>query len=163
MLFRSLCVIASPICEVGRDWDADWAIVEPSSMRSFIQLVGRIRRHRPEKWDITNVLLWSRNFKGLTNSKDPAFSRPGFETRKGGSFPLTSHSLHDLLMREEYEQPDSRPRLLERKNPNPKGNLTDLEHARLHHLFVPEPEQKCREIGRASVGKECRSRWSPYH
>ena len=21
----------------------------------------------------------------------------------------------------------------------------------------------CREIGRASVGKECRSRWSPYH
>ena len=65
-------VIASPICEVGRDWDADWAIVEPSSMRSFIQLVGRIRRHRPEKWDITNVLLWSRNFKGLTNSKDHA-------------------------------------------------------------------------------------------
>ena len=138
-------VIASPICEVGRDWDADWAIVEPSSMRSFIQLVGRIRRHRPEKWDITNVLLWSRNFKGLTNSKDPAFSRPGFETRKGGSFPLTSHSLHDLLMREEYEQPDSRPRLLERKNPNPKGNLTDLEHARLHHLFVPEPERKLTE------------------
>ena len=23
--------------------------------------------------------------------------------------------------------------------------------------------ESCREIGRASVGKECRSRWSPYH
>ena len=24
-------------------------------------------------------------------------------------------------------------------------------------------EKNSREIGRASVGKECRSRWSPYH
>lgn len=31
----------------GRDHDYDWAIVEPSSMRSIIQLAGRIRRHRP--------------------------------------------------------------------------------------------------------------------
>src|SRR5699024_7087046 len=30
-------VLASPVCEVGRDWDADWAVVEPSSMRSLIQ------------------------------------------------------------------------------------------------------------------------------
>ena len=26
-----------------------------------------------------------------------------------------------------------------------------------------EPGTKLIEIGRASVGKECRSRWSPYH
>ncbi|MDF5813206.1 HD domain-containing protein [Pseudomonas aeruginosa] len=39
-------VLASPVAEVGRDHDYDWAIVEPSSMRSIIQLAGRIRRHR---------------------------------------------------------------------------------------------------------------------
>ncbi|WP_250470196.1 type I-F CRISPR-associated helicase Cas3f [Caballeronia sp. GAFFF2] len=33
-------VLASPVCEVGRDWDADWAIAEPSSIRSLIQLAG---------------------------------------------------------------------------------------------------------------------------
>ncbi len=37
-------VLASPVCEVGRDWDADWAVAEPSSMRSLIQLAGRVQR-----------------------------------------------------------------------------------------------------------------------
>jgi CRISPR-associated endonuclease/helicase Cas3 len=40
-------VLGSPVTEVGRDHDYDWAIVEPSSVRSLIQLAGRIRRHRP--------------------------------------------------------------------------------------------------------------------
>src|SRR5690625_1892653 len=40
-------VLGSPVTEVGRDHDYDWAVVEPSSMRSLIQLVGRGRRHRP--------------------------------------------------------------------------------------------------------------------
>ncbi|MFA5495948.1 MAG: type I-F CRISPR-associated helicase Cas3f, partial [Porticoccaceae bacterium] len=39
-------VLGSPVTEVGRDHDYDWAVVEPSSMRSLIQLAGRIRRHR---------------------------------------------------------------------------------------------------------------------
>ena len=42
-------VLATPVAEVGRDHDYDWAIVEPSSMRSIIQLAGRVWRHRPEK------------------------------------------------------------------------------------------------------------------
>jgi len=40
-------VLGSPVTEVGRDHDYDWAVVEPSSMRSLIQLAGRVRRHRP--------------------------------------------------------------------------------------------------------------------
>ena len=36
-------VLASPVCEVGRDWDADWALAEPSSMRALIQLAGRTK------------------------------------------------------------------------------------------------------------------------
>ena len=42
-------VLGSPVTEVGRDHDYDWAVVEPSSMRSIIQLAGRVRRHRPGK------------------------------------------------------------------------------------------------------------------
>ena len=49
--------------------------------------------------------------------------------------------------------------------------LTSLDEKNSMHLMraeVPGTEadklvQKAREIGRASVGKECRSRWSPYH
>jgi len=37
-------VLATSVAEVGRDHDYDWAIAEPSSMRSLIQLAGRIQR-----------------------------------------------------------------------------------------------------------------------
>ncbi len=35
-------VFATSVAEVGRDHDYDWAIAEPSSMRSIIQLAGRL-------------------------------------------------------------------------------------------------------------------------
>src|SRR5690606_21210079 len=35
-------VLGSPVTEVGRDHDYDWAGVEPSPMRSLIQLAGRV-------------------------------------------------------------------------------------------------------------------------
>jgi CRISPR-associated endonuclease/helicase Cas3 len=45
-------VLGSPVTEVGRDHDYDWAVVEPSSMRSLIQLAGRVRRHRASWWHL---------------------------------------------------------------------------------------------------------------
>src|SRR5690606_7427591 len=54
-------VLGSPVTEVGRDHDYDWAVVEPSSMRSLIQLVGRVRRHRAGAVRTTNVLICERN------------------------------------------------------------------------------------------------------
>src|SRR5690554_5615963 len=39
-------VLASPVAEVGRDHDYDWSVIEPSSMRSIIQIAGRVLRHR---------------------------------------------------------------------------------------------------------------------
>ncbi|WP_238149480.1 hypothetical protein [Arsenophonus endosymbiont of Aleurodicus floccissimus] len=36
-------LIATPVEEVGRDHDFDWAVIEPSSYRSLIQLAGRVR------------------------------------------------------------------------------------------------------------------------
>ena len=45
-------LVATPVEEVGRDHDFDWAIVEPSSYRSIIQLAGRVLRHRKLEQDI---------------------------------------------------------------------------------------------------------------
>ena len=36
-------LVATPVEETGRDHDFDWAVVEPSSYRSIIQLAGRVR------------------------------------------------------------------------------------------------------------------------
>lgn len=63
-------VLATPVAEVGRDHDYDWAIVEPSSMRSIIQLAGRVWRHRPEKYaKQSNILIMQYNIRYLRHQK----------------------------------------------------------------------------------------------
>ena len=73
-------LVATPVEEVGRDHDFDWAIVEPSSYRSIIQLAGRVLRHRKLDQDIQNpnIALMQYNLKGLRKAK-VAFEKPGFE------------------------------------------------------------------------------------
>jgi CRISPR-associated endonuclease/helicase Cas3 len=157
-------ILASPVCEVGRDWDQDWAIAEPSSMRSLIQLAGRIRRHRSGTYDTVNLLIWSRNFRSLTRPDKSAFLRPGFESPHNRAFMLQSHTLEKILLPEQYERIDSRPRLLPREPLEPRNNLADLEHARLARLFAGEParELTAREI-RAGLTAQapgiCASSW----
>lgn len=73
-------VLATAVAEVGRDHDYDWAVVEPSSMRSIIQLAGRIQRHRQQVPPYENIHILSKNFKGL-KGKSPCFEKPGFETK----------------------------------------------------------------------------------
>ncbi len=41
-----IILVTSPIVETGRDFDADWAITEPCSNHSLVQLAGRVLRHR---------------------------------------------------------------------------------------------------------------------
>jgi len=65
-------VIATPVAEVGRDHDYDWAVIEPSSMRSIIQLAGRVQRHRKCEPSTENVHILSKNYKGL-KGKTPCF------------------------------------------------------------------------------------------
>src|SRR5690625_3176190 len=74
-------VLASPVCEVGRDWDADWALAEPSSMRSFIQLAGRVQRHRRKVPNEPNMLLLDAPVKYFTqpNRSGSVYQKPGFE------------------------------------------------------------------------------------
>lgn len=65
-------VVASPVEEVGRDHDFDWAIIEPSNSRSIIQTMGRVNRHRflPIIDNAPNVFVLNNGFNDKNNSKD---------------------------------------------------------------------------------------------
>jgi CRISPR-associated endonuclease/helicase Cas3 len=122
-------VIASPVAEVGRDHDYDWAIVEPSSMRSIIQLAGRVLRHRSHVPKSPNIVLLNKNYKALSG-KTSCFIIPGFETielEKQNSYDLTA-----ILDKSQYEVINAIPRITEPANFNVKTNtwstLVELEH-----------------------------------
>ncbi|MGB5939298.1 MAG: type I-F CRISPR-associated helicase Cas3f [Rhodanobacter sp.] len=136
-------VLASPVCEVGRDWDADWAVAEPSSMRSLIQLAGRVQRHRRMPPQAPNVLVFDTNLKGIERreGRQPVFTRPGFETeRDNGRFLLTSHSLRMLLAENEYRHLDAQPRIRPRAlELQPRERWVDLEQARIRAAMLPMP------------------------
>ena len=105
-------VFGSPVTEVGRDHDYDWAIIEPSSMRSIIQLVGRVWRHRPDKIAYEeNVLILNQNLKAERGARI-AYTRPGYETDE---FPLRNHNLVQIIDKSEIENINSIPRLLREK------------------------------------------------
>ena len=138
-------VLATAVAEVGRDHDYDWAIVEPSSMRSIIQLAGRVRRHRPDAYLLTNLLLLDTNINHLTNGMaQPAFLKPGFESSAPTAkyFRLQSHRLVELLTPEQLKTINASSRICERDELCSTGNLVDLEHARLRELMqLPAPDR----------------------
>jgi CRISPR-associated endonuclease/helicase Cas3 len=117
--------------EVGRDHDFDWAVIEPSSYRSIIQLAGRILRHRDQVPDAANLLLLQRNYKAL-NKRKICFSRPGFESN---NLKLDSHDLFDNLDEEQYRAITAIQRIQLPKGFRVKGekyvNLVELEHQAL--------------------------------
>ena len=151
-------VLGSPVTEVGRDHDYDWAVVEPSSMRSLIQLAGRVRRHRPEPVTAPNVFVLDSNLRAFErrNADDAAYCRPGFELDKlpdgrpiedkarQPNFHLRSHNLSELLSELVDANGcwplDARPRLrLPEGQPlDPTQKFIDLEHARLRHAMRPD-------------------------
>ncbi len=136
-------VLATAVAEVGRDHDYDWAIIEPSSMRSIIQLAGRVRRHRPEPYTTPNLLLLDSNIAHLSNGPGkPAFFRPGFEHQSEAHFQLNSHRLGELLTAEQLKTIDASSRIRQRDELHPTSNLVDLEHARLRDLMQEAPPGK---------------------
>ncbi|MCE1395661.1 type I-F CRISPR-associated helicase Cas3f [Enterobacter cloacae] len=117
-------VLGTSVLEVGRDFDADWGIIEPSSMRSLIQFAGRIQRHRQIVPERENLVILERNVRAL-RGETVAYCRPGFETEH---HLLPHHNLHELLSKEGYRTLNAIPRIVE----NLPGNaLATLEHARL--------------------------------
>ncbi len=127
-------VMATSVAEVGRDHDYDWAVVEPSSMRSIIQLAGRVRRHRFDPCTIPNLILLDVNVNHLKGrGKGAVYSRPGFEDDQ---FPLETHHLAELLRPEQLDKVDATSRICENMEPKPHSNLADLEHERLRSLMI---------------------------
>ncbi|MGI5309147.1 type I-F CRISPR-associated helicase Cas3f [Rheinheimera sp. WS51] len=121
-------VMATPVAEVGRDHDYDWAIVEPSSMRSIIQLAGRVWRHRPNKVaEQPNIAIMQYNIRSMKlNHKidQPVFIRPGFESKQ---HLLQSHDMQQLLPSELLEKINANPRALKPLKLEPEKRLVDLE------------------------------------
>ncbi|MBO9481229.1 type I-F CRISPR-associated helicase Cas3f [Salinisphaera sp. G21_0] len=132
-------VLATAVAEVGRDHDYDWAIIEPSSMRSIIQLVGRVWRHRPDKVVTeANVLILDSNIKALQAGSTlgvgvPVFLRPGFESN---NHLLNSHRCSDdLITDQQLANINSIPRIARPAHLQPTQRLADLEHAVMADLL----------------------------
>ncbi|MBQ0937893.1 type I-F CRISPR-associated helicase Cas3f [Ideonella paludis] len=153
-------VLGSPVTEVGRDHDYDWAVVEPSSLRSLIQLLGRVRRHRPGEHAHTNVQVFSRNLRSFTDPSRAAFCKPGFET-DDGAFRLATHDLHDLLDIEALTTLDARPRIVCDGNQllSPQSRLADLEHARMRDQMLPKVPPKSGRKGGSGPLEANASTW----
>ena len=130
--------LASPVAEVGRDHDYDWAIIEPSSMRSIIQIAGRVLRHRDKIPEQPNILLLNKNYKALVAKYPPPYyERPGFESK---ALQLATHELLDVLNVEQYQKIDAVQRIILPTQFKTKDgrylNLIELEHKALaHQLF----------------------------
>lgn len=72
-------LITTPLIEVGRDYDFDFAILEPCSDMSIIQSAGRVLRHRrsvsPGQPNVALMPFSCRSLPG--SSKGQLYGRPG--------------------------------------------------------------------------------------
>ncbi len=134
-------VLATSVAEVGRDHDYDWAIAEPSSMRSIIQLAGRIQRHRKQEPKEANLYILNKNIKAL-RGEEIAFAKPGFEANNR---KLNSHDLHDILEVCQYDEPDSKPSIQipeKFEKQAPFSNLAMMEHMAYREKLLGDNKQE---------------------
>ncbi|MFT7456918.1 MAG: CRISPR-associated endonuclease/helicase Cas3 [Marinobacter maritimus] len=122
-------LVATPVEEVGRDHDFDWAIVEPSSYRSIVQLAGRVHRHRVTAVEQTNIGLMQYNVKAFKEGDKQGkcyFKQPGYEDRYKA--PLPTHDLMQLINQNQLmKNIDATPRI-QKPKPLEKQYLATLEH-----------------------------------
>jgi len=136
-------VLATSVAEVGRDHDYDWAIAEPSSMRSIIQIAGRIQRHRKQTPETENFYILAKNHKAL-KGKEIAYEKPGFEAKNR---KLSSHDLVEILDNQQYAIPLSTPSIFcpplnKESSKPPFQNLVVLEHMAYREILLGDNEQK---------------------
>lgn len=125
-------VVATPVEEVGRDHDADWAIIEPSSYRSIIQLAGRVRRHRRGSIAVEdpNIAVMQFNIAAMYG-RNVVFSRPGYES----STHIVEHDLKkNVDVQKLAERIDAIPRIEKKQEIYPQKFLVDLEHLVMEDL-----------------------------
>ncbi len=81
-------VVATPVEEVGRDHDFDWAVIEPSSAQSIVQVAGRVNRHRLVSCgNAHNIAILRYNLRHCKNCEQgtkniPVFKSPGYESKR---------------------------------------------------------------------------------
>lgn len=123
-------VVATPVEEVGRDHDFDWAVIEPSSYRSVIQMAGRVLRHRKPWQDIAfpNIAILQYNQKGFEDphSQSPIFAKPGFEV--DNRHVLATRDIERLIPAELLAKIDSSPRIQHPAVIDEKHSMIGLEH-----------------------------------
>jgi len=136
-------VLATSVAEIGRDHDYDWAIAEPSSIRSLIQLAGRIQRHRKQPPKTANLYILSKNIRAL-QGKEIAYEKPGFEAENR---KLCSHNLHDILHVDQFGQPNSIPSiqvkaLTQEERTPPFSNFVTMEHIAYREKLLGDNQQE---------------------
>jgi CRISPR-associated endonuclease/helicase Cas3 len=91
-----IIIVATPVEEVGRDHDFDWAIIDPSSAQSLVQTAGRVNRHRLVEVFQANIGILQFNFKEIMDGKENSccFIQPGYEEKKGRG--VSTHPCHNL-------------------------------------------------------------------
>ena len=136
-------LVATPVEEVGRDHDFDWAVIEPSSYRSIVQLAGRVKRHREGEVECPNISVLQYNWKGVRDYHQDdvkVFNRPGFEEL----LRLSSHDMNDLIDAEVVKQRlDAVARIQKPdhltanylRNLTKAESLAELEHAATWHCL----------------------------
>ena len=124
-------LVATPVEEVGRDHDFDWAVIEPSSYRSFIQMAGRVLRHREKEVTEPNIAIMKYNLRALkTGGKKVAFRWPGYQRNLDD---LSSYDLEKIVDTTELiERLDASNRVQKTNS----SELADLEHKVIHELLT---------------------------
>jgi len=134
-------VVATPVEEVGRDHDFDWAVIEPSSYRSVIQLAGRVLRHRNLAITHPNIALMQYNYKAFKANDEEGeryFSYPGYEV----NVTLDTHNISALVDTKALsERLDATARVMKPKKLRYKSSLSDLEHYQTHKALTAYSKQ----------------------
>lgn len=129
-------LVATPVEEVGRDHDFDWAVIEPSSFRSFIQLAGRVLRHREKAVIEPNIAIMKYNYRALkTKGEKIAFRWPGYER---SSNDLSSYDLDKLVNTQELANKLDATNRIQKTN---SSELADIEHKLMHELLTSYEEK----------------------
>ncbi len=124
-------LVATPVEEVGRDHDFDWAVIEPSSYRSFIQMAGRVLRHREKKITEPNIAIMKYNYRALkTGGKKIAFKRPGYQNKMKD---LPSYDLEKIINTAEIRKKLDASNRIQKTN---TSTLSNLEHKVIHELLT---------------------------
>jgi len=140
-------LVATPVEEVGRDHDFDWAVVEPSSYRSIVQLAGRVKRHRAGEVDSPNISLMQYNWKAFKKADEQGnkyFNKPGYEEK----IILETHDLKQLLDEDAIDNRlDATARIQKNSQLEYRTSLSNLEHyvtqseLTNYHRFGPDSLQ----------------------